>query len=335
MNISLVISIVVLAGFLQGTFFLPMTYTKKWEWAHNWFAFSLLGMLLVNWVIAYFTIDNIFTIIFQIPKNKLIIVLLFGLIWGVGAILFGKAMDLLGMALGYPVIMGINAAAGTIIPALIYSPQIFLQKNGVFLIIGIIISVIGIVICTKASKIKNDNDKIKTRFSSLGLLLAIIAGFTSCLPNIGASFSTGITEIAVRSGVNSIMAGNVVWSLFFSMGAIANVIYCLYLINKNKSYKAFFNEYRTNNWLLILGMSIIWMGSFYCYGFGSTMLGELGLIIGWPLFVSLSIVIGNLWGLYRGEWKGASKNARIMLNSGLIVLVLSIFIIALSNLIKK
>lgn len=325
------ILIVILAGFLQGTFILPMTYTKKWEWAHNWFAFSILGMVVVNWLIAYFTIDNVFWIISQVSLPVLLTVLVFGLVWGAGAILFGKAMDLLGMALGYPVIMGINAAAGTIIPALIYSPLIFTQNKGIMIIAGTVISVVGIILCTNASKMKSASLSAKAKFSSLGLVLAVISGFTSCLPNIGASFSTEITLIAVNSGVNSILAGNVVWSLFFSMGAIVNAGYCVFLIAKNKSQKQLVNEFRVQNWLLILGMAAMWMGSFYFYGLGSALLGNLGLIIGWPLLVSLSIVIGNLWGIYRGEWNGANKKARKVLNLGLVVLVLSTIIIAMSN----
>lgn len=331
MNISFAILLVILAGFLQGTFILPMTYTKKWDWAHNWFAFSLLGMVIVNWIIAFSTIDNLSSIISQIPNNLLLIVLSFGMIWGIGAILFGRAMDLLGMSLGYPIIMGINAIAGTIIPAIIYSPQIFIEFKGLFIIVGAVVSVIGIVICTRASKVKSETVNSKKAFSVLGLTLAIISGFTSCLPNIGASFSQGITEIALSSGVNTFLAGNVVWSLFFSTGAIANAGYCLYLITKNKSFKAFRNEFSVKNWLLILGMSTMWMGSFYFYGFGSSMLGNLGLIIGWPLLVSLSIIIGNLWGIYRGEWKGATPRARRLLNVGLTVLVASTIIIAMSN----
>lgn len=328
----LAIFIVILAGFFQGTFILPMTYTKKWDWAHNWFAFSLLGMVLVNWLIAYFTIDDVFGIISQVSRPVLLTVLVFGLVWGIGAILFGKAMDLLGMALGYPVIMGINAAAGTIIPALIYSPQIFVENKGMMIILGTIISVFGIILCTNASKLKNAATSSKTKFSSLGLVLAVISGFTSCLPNIGASFSTEITDIAIKSGVNNMLAGNVIWSLFFSMGAIVNAGYCLFLIYKNKSKNAFVNEFKVRNWLLIFGMSVMWMGSFYFYGFGSAMLGNLGLIIGWPLLVSLSILIGNLWGIYRGEWNGANKKARKILNLGLLVLVISTVVIAMSNL---
>ena len=90
MNITLGLLIVSVAGLLQGSFILPMTYTKKWEWAHKWFAFSLLGMLVLNWIIAFITIGNLPTIISQISSSLLLVVLLFGLGWGIGAILFGK-----------------------------------------------------------------------------------------------------------------------------------------------------------------------------------------------------------------------------------------------------
>ncbi|HBL77404.1 MAG: hypothetical protein A2W90_21455 [Bacteroidetes bacterium GWF2_42_66] len=333
MNITSGLIVVILAGILQGSFFLPMTYTRKWEWEHNWFAFSLLAMLAVNWIIACLSIDHIFSIILQIPSGLLLAVLIFGLCWGVGAILFGRAMDLLGMALGYPVIMGINAAAGTVIPALIFSPGIFLQHKGVLILTGALITVAGIIVCTKASSLKiiSDNPD-KTKFSKTGLILAIIAGFTSCLPNIGAAFSKDITAIALQSGVNSVLAGNVVWSLFFTMGALVNMGYCLYLVSRKSTGKSFVNEYKIQNWLLILAMSAMWIGSFYLYGFGSTLLGSLGLVVGWPLLVSLSIVVGNVWGIYRGEWKGASAQSRRLINAGLIILIAAVVVTAMSNL---
>lgn len=47
-------------------------------------------------------------------------------------------------------------------------------------------------------------------------------------------------------------------------------------------------------------MALMWIGSFYIYGISSANLGRLGVVVGWPLFISLSIVVGNLWGLWRG-----------------------------------
>ncbi|BBE16083.1 L-rhamnose-proton symporter [Aquipluma nitroreducens] len=309
-----------------------MTYTKKWDWAHKWFAFSLLAMLVLNWIIAFGSISNLSGIILQIPSSLLFVVMLFGLGWGIGAILFGKGMDILGMALGYPIIMGINAAAGTIIPALIFSPGIFFQTRGKLIIAGAILTVAGIILCAKASSIKAPSESTtNSKQLGKGLIIAVIAGFTSCLPNLGAAFSGQITSIALNSGVNSILAGNVVWSLFFSSGAIINAGYCLFLINRTKSIKSFFNEHKAINWILMLAMSVMWIGSFYFYGIGCSMLGDYGLIIGWPLLITLSIVVGNLWGLYRGEWKEASAKSKRILNIGLLILIGSIVLTAMSN----
>jgi len=332
MNISAGLLIVTIAGILQGSFILPMTYAKKWDWAHKWFAFSLLGMLVLNWIIALVSINNLPGIISQIPFSLLLVVLLFGLGWGIGSILFGKGMDLLGMALGYPIIMGINAAAGMIIPALIFSPSVFLETKGFLIITGATLTVAGIIACAKASAVKsNAGTSAKKENLGKGLVIAVIAGFTSCLPNLGAAFSGEITSIAIESGVNSILAGNVVWSLFFTAGALVNAGYCLLLVGRTKSIKSFFNEHKVTNWSLMMGMSLMWIGSFYFYGIGSTMLGDYGLIIGWPLFITLSIVVGNLWGLYRGEWKGATPKSRRLLNTGLLILIVSIILIAWSN----
>lgn len=332
MNITAGLLIVTVAGFLQGSFFLPMTYTKKWDWAHKWFAFSLLGMLVLNWIIALGSISNLSGIIAQIPSSLLLVVMLFGLAWGIGAILFGKGMDILGMALGYPIIMGINATAGTIIPALIFSPSIFLHAKGALIITGAILTVSGIIVCTKASSLKATSEtSTKTKNLGKGLTIAVIAGFTSCLPNLGAAFSGKITSIALTSGVSGVLAGNVVWSLFFTAGAIVNAGYCLFLINRSKNIKSFFNEYKAINWILMLVMSLMWIGSFYFYGIGCSMLGDYGLIIGWPLLITLSIVVGNLWGLYRGEWKEASAKSKRLLNIGLLILIASIVLTAMSN----
>ncbi|MGV8136063.1 MAG: L-rhamnose/proton symporter RhaT [Mangrovibacterium sp.] len=332
MNITSGLLFVTLAGLFQGTFFLPMTYTQKWNWAHKWFTFSLLGMLMLNWIIAFASIEGLATIISRIPVNMLLMVFLFGISWGVGAILFGRGMDILGMALGYPIIMGINATAGTILPALIFSPGVFIQPKGILIVIGSVFTIAGIIACAKASNLKAAyKTEHKKQNIGKGLIIAVVAGFTSCLPNLSAAFSNKITTIAVDFGVSLTFAVNVVWSLFFTAGAIVNGSYCLFLIKKEKSIGRLFTGKPIINWLLMLSMSLMWIGSFYFYGIGCSMLDDFGLIIGWPLLVSLSIVIGNLWGLFRGEWREANPKSKSILNFGLFLLVLSVVIIAASN----
>lgn len=78
-------------------------------------------------------------------------------------------------------------------------------------------------------------------------------------------------------------------------------------------------------------MALMWIGSFYLYGISAASLGRWGVVVGWPLFISLSIVVGNLWGLWKGEWKGAPQTASSLLKYGLGVLLIAVVIIAFSN----
>jgi hypothetical protein len=66
----------------------------------------------------------------------------------------------------------------------------------------------------------------------------------------------------------------------------------------------------------------------------TALLGDWGGIVGWPFFICLAIGVGNLAGLWRGEWSGAPRTARVKLNLGLALLVLAGLVIALSSVVK-
>jgi len=327
--------LVAVAGIFQGSFILPMTMTKKWEWEHSWLVFSVLGMIVLNWILTLIFIPNIFSIYEGLPTETLLTLIFFGLGWGAGAVLFGIGMDKLGMSLGYPIIVGLVASMGALIPFLVFhSADVFTMK-GLLLGIGTILVVIGIIICTKAGSLKEGNTekkKIDRKDSFFaGLLIAIGAGILCSFPNIGFSFGTGIIDGAVESGVPVSLAGNAVWALFFTVGSTINIGYCIYLIIRNKNMKQFKANMNFKNMKWGFIMAVLWIVSFYIYGISTTKLGNLGNVIGWPLFMSISIIAGNLWGVWKGEWKGATIKSKLYLKLGIFVLIIAIVIIALSN----
>jgi L-rhamnose-H+ transport protein len=71
----------------------------------------------------------------------------------------------------------------------------------------------------------------------------------------------------------------------------------------------------------------MWIGSFYLYGIGVARLGVGGSTIGWPILVSVSIGVGVLCGLGRGEWRHAPANAKSLLWGGLAFIILAVMII--------
>jgi L-rhamnose-H+ transport protein len=327
--------LVLLAGLLQGTFVLPMTLVRKWAWEHTWATFSFLGMFLFNWIITLLLVPAIFSVYANSPARDLGILALFGMGWGVGAVLFGLGMDRLGMALGYPIIMGLIASLGSLIPLLVFFPQTLATTKGMCLLAGTVLVIFGIVLCSMAGSRKNPSTSKATssaegRFAT-GLIIAVLAGILSCLPNIGVAFAGNITGTAERLGLSQASAGNTVWALLFTLGCVVNVGYCLYLMLSKKTLRQYWNDETSRNLGLSAMMAAMWIGSFYLYGAGAAKLGRWGVVIGWPLFISLSIVVGNLWGLWRGEWRGAPLAARRSLNFGLCVLLVAVVTVALSN----
>src|SRR5678809_1017946 len=137
--------LVLLAALLQGTFVLPMTMVRRWSWEHTWATFSLLGMFLFNWIITLLLVPNIFAVYSASPAHDLVVLGLFGMGWGVGAVLFGLGMERLGMALGYPIIMGLIASLGALIPLLVLFPQTLLTTTHLALPPGTALVIFGIV----------------------------------------------------------------------------------------------------------------------------------------------------------------------------------------------
>ncbi len=336
MQIFLGFLLVLLAALLQGTFVLPMTMVKGWSWEHTWATFSLLGMFFLNWILILLLVPNIFAVYAASPSHDLAVLALFGMGWGLGAVLFGLGMDKLGMALGYPIIMGLIAGLGALIPLLFFSLRIPLSSEAL-IFLGTALVIVGIVVCSIGGSRKTlSGDKATATNSSsfkAGLIIAILAGVLSCLPNVGVAFGGNVIDAAAKLGVSASSSGNTVWALLFTCGCIVNVAYCLYLMVSRKTLGQYFSRATPRNLGLSALMATMWIGSFYLYGAGAARLGHLGIVAGWPLFISLSIAVGNIWGLWRGEWKGSPRDARRLLNQGLAILLVAIVTLAASNLV--
>jgi len=310
-----------------------MTFVKGWSWEHTWATFSFLGMLVFNWIITLLFVPDIYRVYGASPLHDLLVLTVFGAGWGVGAVLFGLGMDRLGMALGYPVIMGLIAALGALIPLLVFFPQTLATGKGLVLLGGTALVIFGIALCSIAGSRRTSNVKSAAHGGSFrsGLIVCILAGILSCLPNVGVAFGANVTRAASTLGISEASSGNVVWALLFTAGFVVNFAYCAYLMISKGTASVYWGPETARNLGLSAAMAIMWIASFYLYGAGAAKLGRWGLIVGWPLFISLSIVMGNVWGVWRGEWRGAPVAARQLLNRGLLVLIVAVAVVALSN----
>ncbi len=330
------LAIVVLASIMQGSFMVPMAYVKDWKWENSWTVFSVLGMILFNWIIAFSTIPHLAQVYANAELQTFAMPAVFGLCWGIGAIGFGLGIAAVGLALGYAVIMGLVLSMGAFIPMVALHPEDILAAKGLIIITGVAVMVVGIAIFGKAGirkeKEQGENAGEITRMSKasmkLGLVICIIGGIFSCLPNVGFALSKPLVDLALELEIGANWAGNSVWTIFFTAGAVVNLAYCGYLFKKNDSFRDYAKPGFAKNLLLMAMVSIIWIGSFVIYGVGASMMGSWGPITGWSVFIALSIAVAGIWGLIQGEWVGAGKKTIKLMGVGLGILVMAIFIFA-------
>ena len=56
--------------------------------------------------------------------------------------------------------------------------------------------------------------------------------------------------------------------------------------------------------------------------------GDLGVPIGYPIFMSFAIIVGNVHGFRTGEWKGASRQSIAWIMAGIALLIIGVCILA-------
>jgi L-rhamnose-H+ transport protein len=78
-------------------------------------------------------------------------------------------------------------------------------------------------------------------------------------------------------------------------------------------------------------MALFWFASTVIYGAAAAKLGELGTVLGWPLFMSLIVITASVWGVMTGEWKNTGKQPLRIMSAGVAVLVGAIFVLSAAS----
>jgi L-rhamnose-H+ transport protein len=336
MNQSLLwgIGMVTLAGILQGSFAVPMKRMSGWRWENSWSLFALFGLIVFPWIINFATVPNVISVYAGVSTSTLIKVLVFGLLWGVGATLFGLGISRVGMALGFALILGITASFGSLFPLAILHPEQLVAKRGLALIVGTVIMLVGLVFLALAGRTR-ENDlgratSVRSGFTA-GLVICVFSGIFSSMMNFSFVFGDELRLRALDAGASNAMAANPIWALTVSGGFVANFLYCVYLLNKNRTWAVFREANPTTYWMLGILMGLLWFGGIVLYGTGAASLGVLGGIVGWPIFMTIDIIAALFWGAVSGEWKSASRRALIYNWTGVGFLLVAIAIISAGN----
>jgi L-rhamnose-H+ transport protein len=63
------------------------------------------------------------------------------------------------------------------------------------------------------------------------------------------------------------------------------------------------------------------------YGSAAGILGPLGPVIGWPVYMSAMILAANFWGWLTGEWKNVSGRPVLLMFAGIGIQILAMVLL--------
>jgi L-rhamnose-H+ transport protein len=351
-----------IGGFASGSFYIPYKKVRGWSWESYWLIGGIFSWLIVPPLAAWLTIPNFAEIIRQTNISTLSYTYMFGLLWGIGGLTYGLGVRYLGVSLGSSIILGLCMVFGALIPSVYYEffPKegkdtiglIFGSNWGMTIIIGLVVCILGIIICGKAGILKereinagtntSNNGSAKNEYKfGLGILVSIISGVLSACFNFGLEAGKPMSEVAnqIWTAANPgegefLFRNNVIYVIVLWGGLTTNLIWCLILNARNRTYHDYTNSQTPllKNYLFCALAGTTWFLQFFFYGMGESKLGNGPS--SWILHMAFIILVANMWGLALKEWKGVSQKTKYTVIAGVITIILSVLIVGYGNYLK-
>ncbi len=328
--------LLLVAGVTNASFTLPMKFTRRWAWENTWLIWTIFALIVLPLVVTLITVPHVGQIYTELGPGLILTVAAFGAGWGIAQVLFGLAVEAIGIALTFSIVLGMSAAIGSMIPLIRLHPEKIFSKGGIGLMLGVVLVIVGVVICAIAGRRREAAmgqaaaEQGKRSYSE-GLMFAIGCGLGAAMVNLGLVFGAPLLAAAQRFGAGPVWAPNAAWLPVMLAGAIPNLVYCLYLLKKNQTSIRFSDSTSGPYWFYAFVMAVFWFGSTSLYGIASGKLGSWGTILGWPLFMSLIVITASVLGIVTGEWKNSGKQPLRIQMGAVAVLVLAVFVLSAAS----
>jgi L-rhamnose-H+ transport protein len=342
--------LIVFAAACGGAFAVPIKLRKRFELENLYVISSAITMLIIPLVIAPFYLPHWRDAIAGAGSAIVSRGLIFGFAWGLGAITFGYSISMVGLSLGYAIIMGINTAVGSILPFLAQSQRSPLRPSALVVLLGMLTCILGVAICGWAGRLRElpaENTLVEeagkriaadgrprsaaSRRFGVGLVMCLISGVLSACANLGFAFTSQVGVAAQHLGASPVISGLGSWMLVYWGGFAATLLWFGGLQVQKGTWRNNFGSGAFHDLGLALGMGTFWFLAMIPYGMGAYYLGKLGTSVGWAINIAASLIIANILGFFTGEWTTSSGSSRRVLYTGLAVLLLAMVLLAEGN----
>ncbi len=366
-----------LGGLASASFYLPFRRVRGWSWETYWLVGGVASWIVAPWLIASLLTQDLIPVLHHAPKSALFWCYFFGVLWGLGGLTFGLTLRYLGFSLGVAVALGYTAVFGTLVPPIFHGQFMGLmaRPSGVIILVGVGVCVLGIVFAGAAGICKEKELSSELKLASirefnlkLGLGVATFCGIMSSCFAFGLDAGDPIRALTLQHGTNTMWQGLPVLVIVLIGGFTTNLIWCLILNLRNRSYGEYLrvperartapsgehppienitdaaatemaldvaphphgNPSLFYNYLFSTMAGTIWYMQFFFYTMGETQMGRYKFS-SWTLHMASIIIFSTLWGIALKEWRGVSRRTKSLVFLTLFTLVGSTVVVGYGN----
>ena len=216
----------VAAGIANGSFAVPLKRVKCWKWEHAWLVYSVLPTnAILPLGMALFVAPRILPYIMGPGRAMAGQVAFFGMLWGLGSLLFGLSLPRLGLAVANALVSSTVVLLGSVGPLLVGTATLD-RGSSLKLALGLAPLIVGIGLCAAASVTRDRQLRGRAPRSSIdgaalsGVAIAIVAGALSAMLNVGFAYGG---RLARDAGYSPLLSTLAVWIPALAGGLVVNV----------------------------------------------------------------------------------------------------------------
>ena len=102
------------AGIMNGSFVIPMRFAKDLNAKHIWFFHSIIGLIIVPWLILGIWFSHTASYYKFLASDLLYLLAITGVAFGIGQVCFFYAIEKLGVALAFVINLSIGVTLGSL-----------------------------------------------------------------------------------------------------------------------------------------------------------------------------------------------------------------------------
>jgi len=325
-----------------GCFGLPSKFVKKdTPWETLWGPFFFFVTILVPVALFPLIAKGLFATCAEAGMKGVLLPVVFGFLWGLGSMTLGLSFAFIGLSLAYAINYGAQIACGGMGPFIIHNRDQICTPHGYTIMAGVVVCILGVIVAGRAAMLKSASQQSSSGDQSAappagnkmlkGLAIAFVSGILCACYSIAFSYGNTVMEISKSHGNPGWRAAFAVSALILWGGTLSAVGYCIYKFCVNKTWGTLKADGIGRILMIALIMALLHDGAVVFFGMGASKLGPVGVAVGYAVFMSFAIIVGNINGFLTGEWKGASGVSVRWIVAGILVLVIGVSILARGN----